>query len=175
MTVDIPTVVPLSPGLGKRFYEVVIFLYCFIIVNHRNKNTTEPDLDTATGKSPADEFFCFVNKLGQICDSRPSDHGDTITAFAVLQPGPIQYRFASNNRSNAELETVKSYITDVLGTLGRASDDQLEAVREEIVSKVVTFNKPRIEHHATELLKELEFCIEVCDGEDTNPGMFSFL
>ncbi|KAM7203129.1 hypothetical protein V8F20_004071 [Naviculisporaceae sp. PSN 640] len=166
MAVNIATPIPVSPGAAKRFYEAVILLYCIIDVNLKNNTITEPDLDTATGKSAKDEFFCFVNKLGQICDSDCG--GETITAFAVLQPGTIQYRFASNNRTQKELDLVKRYITDVLGFLGQTPDDKLDSIRDDLLRKILLFTRPRIEHHITQLLKELDFCIEVCKIEDTN-------
>lgn len=170
MAVNIPDPVQLSPSAARRFYEVVIFLYCLTAVNFKNKNTKEPDLEIATGKSPKHEFFCFVNKLGQICDNQPG--GGTITAFAVLQPGSIQYRFASNNRDTPALEIVKTYITDILSTLGQTANDQLDTVYQQILGKVVAFNRPRIEGYISGLLKQFDFCIKTCEGDDTPGGTF---
>ncbi|KAM7183143.1 hypothetical protein V8F33_013773 [Rhypophila sp. PSN 637] len=166
MAINVSITAPISPSASKRFYEAVIFLYCLIQVNYNNGTTTEPDLETATGKAPKDEFFCFVNKLAQICDSECG--GDTITAFSVLQPGSIQYRFTSNNRSDSELDTVREYVTDILNTLGQAPDEQLDTIREDILGRVIKFNRPRIEHYIGGLLKEVDFCIQACENVDTN-------
>ncbi|KAM7217515.1 hypothetical protein V8F06_007146 [Rhypophila decipiens] len=165
MAVDISTTVPVSRSASVRFYEAVIFLYCLIQVNYNNGTTTEPDLETATGKTPKDEFFCFVNKLAQICDSERG--GDTITAFSVLQPGSIQYRFASNNRSHSDLEKVREYITNILTTLGQTPDEPLETIREDILGKVMMFNRARVENYVGGVLKELDFCIHACESVDT--------
>lgn len=170
MAVNISNPAPLSPGVAKRFYEVIIFLYCLTAVNFKKNSTREPDLETATGKSPKHEFFCFVNKLGQICDNEPG--GNTITAFAVLQPGSIEYRFASNNRDTKSLEKTKIYITDILNTLGQTTDSQLGAVHQQILGKIVAFNRPRIEIYITGLMKEFDFCIEACKSGDTPEGTF---
>lgn len=172
MTFNIPNPVPLSPGVARRFYEAVIFLDRLTDVNFKKNNTREPpDLDTATGKSPKHEFFCFVNKLAQICDSQHG--GDTVTAFAVLQPGSIQYRFASNNRDTAALEKVKTYVTDILNTLGQTTNSQLSAaVHQQILAKVVAFNRSRIEVYVSGLVKQFDFCIEACESGETPEGMF---
>lgn len=170
MAVNISNPIPLPPSVARRFYEVVIFLYCLTAVNFKNNGTREPDLETATGKSPKHEFFCFVNKLAQICDSQPG--GDTITAIAVLQPGSIQYRFASNNRDAMSLEMVKRYLTDILNTLGQTANSELDNIYQDILGKVVAFNMARIEIYIGGLMKHFDFCIATCESGDTPEGTF---
>ncbi|KAK3312954.1 hypothetical protein B0H66DRAFT_383629 [Apodospora peruviana] len=165
MTVNISEPVPLSASVSKRFYEAVIFLYCLIAVNFKNKTTKTPDLETTSGKSPKDEFFCFVNKLGQICDSQRG--GDTITAFAILQPGSIEYRFASNNRDQQSLDKVKAYITDIITTLGQTPDAGLGEAFQQILGMVLAFNRPRIGIYITAMNMEFEFCIMSCEKDGT--------
>ncbi|KAK3317477.1 hypothetical protein B0T19DRAFT_292904 [Cercophora scortea] len=164
--------VPLTPSIRHRFYEPVVFLYCIIAANFKNNNTKTPDLETDyESKSPRDSFRCFVNKLGQICDSERG--GDTITAFAVLQPGSIEYRFASNNRDRRALIQVKKYVTMILRILGEASDDELkkedlsqrDSVFSVVLRTVLAFNWPRISLYVTALRQHLVFCMDACQND----------
>ena len=117
----------------------------------------------------------------EICDS--SKGRDTITAFAVLNPGIPVYYFASNNRNADKLEEVQEYMTDILSTLGKASDEDLRnasssgqtgangsltpTLYASLLRKIVRFNRPRIEHYVRNMANELRFCIEdVVDSSD---------
>ncbi|KAK3489903.1 hypothetical protein B0T13DRAFT_81054 [Neurospora crassa] len=169
-TDDLPSnIVPLEPGLSLRFYEAVLLLYSLKEVKFDANSVKEPeaDLESVTGRSSRDSFRCFVNKLGQICDSEL--RGKSVTAFAVLQPGGIQYRFASNQRTNEELQDVKKYITNILGTLGSTPDDQLNGVFGAVLERVISFNRPAIQQQIKNLTKQegINHCVKVCEEEDT--------
>ncbi|EGO55991.1 hypothetical protein NEUTE1DRAFT_86761 [Neurospora tetrasperma FGSC 2508] len=165
-------IVPLDAGLSLKFYEAVLLLYSLKEVKFEAKSVKEPeaDLESDTGRSSRDSFRCFVNKLGQICDSEL--RGKTVTAFAVLQPGGIQYRFASNQRTNEELQDVKKYITNILGILGSTPDDQLNGVFGAALERVISFNRPAIQQQIKNLTKQegMNHCVKVCQEEDTSEG-----
>lgn len=169
---DSSKVVELEAGLSKRFYETVLFLHCLkeVMVKAESVKEPEADLESNTGRSPRDSFRCFVNKLGQICDS--GIRGKTVTAFAVLQPNQIQYRFASNQRTSKELKDVKTFIAAILDVLGSTHDDQLNGVFGTILERVLAFNRTAIEQYVKNLTRgeTLDFCEKRCKEEDTAEG-----
>ena len=169
MAVNGATIVAPPPSISARFYEPVILLKALVKVNHDEGTVKEPDLESDTGKSPRDAFFCFVNKLGQICRNKTGP--DAVTAFAVLQPGSIEYRFASNKRTLDELEQVKAYITDVLKTLGQTPDADLKSISHRVLQKILGFNRAMVVVYIKLLHSKLDFCIGSCDLEATVEGI----
>ncbi|KAL2164974.1 hypothetical protein VTH06DRAFT_270 [Thermothelomyces fergusii] len=176
---DIDDYVPLPPSLEKRFYEPIILLHTLREVYRKCNRLTEPDLEGSRGKSAKETYFCFLNKLSQICDSHPNQHlGRTVSAITVLDSGTVEYRLASNQRDEGELRTVKEYLTDILHILHRVTDDEvkdkefMKTVSSEILRKVLAFNRPRIEHYIEALISEhrLDFCIRYADGDIANEG-----
>ena len=170
----LPVVVPLHAGLRKRLYEPIVLL-CSLITAYMQRSTIEiSEAEAATAKSPAQTYYCFVNKLGQICDSRKGGH--TVTAFAVLRPGSVAYVFASNNRDDEARETVRAYITDVLRTIGDAPEQVVKEATprsplfSDVLQKILRFNRPRIEAYAKVLACQLDFCIDVISNEDSVDG-----
>src|SRR4051812_41755011 len=101
--------IPVRSKLANRFYEPIILLVGLNMSWTDHLNSKAPDLLSDKAQSPKDAFQCFVNKLGQLCDSER--HGKTVTAFVVLKfPDSIQYRFASNQREEEDLIHTKSFI-----------------------------------------------------------------
>lgn len=171
-----PDDLPLAPSRRKRLYEPVILLDALVSIYHGEKKVTEPDLESTMGKSPRQIFFCFVNKLSQICDSEPKQIlGKSVTAFAVLDPGTIEYRFASNQRNEYELNTVRDYLTGILDLLSAVNDEQLKEERlmadtfSNILRRILAFNRARIEMYMEELNSRLAFCIT--SAADEKGGM----
>ncbi|KAK3400459.1 hypothetical protein B0T20DRAFT_404444 [Sordaria brevicollis] len=167
---DGPKFVPLEPGLSLRFHEAVLFQWCLKEVKYQMASVREPepdDLESDVGKSSRESFRCFVNKLAQICDNEL--RGKTVTAFAVLQPGEIQYWFASNQRSSDELEQTRVYIADILRTLGTTPDDQLDGVYGTLLDKIVAFNRPVLKEHIKNLTRKdnIDHCAKVSEDEGT--------
>lgn len=172
-TDDLPfDVVPLDAGLSLKFYEAVFLLHSLKEVKYHAESVKEPepDLESDIGKSSRNSFRCFVDKLGQICDSEL--RGKTVTAFAVLQPGQIEYRFASNQRTNEELEDVKRYIVKILDILGSTPDDQLNGVFGAVLERVIAFNRPVIKQYIKNLTQQerMDHCTKVCEEEDNSEG-----
>lgn len=173
MAVQSPAI-PLPSSLSWRLYETLIFLCCLTAVLRKNNKTKTPDLQTITDKEPKESFTCFVNKLAQVCDNKRG--GDTVTAFAVLRPGPIEYRFAANRREEKDLEETRRYVEDLLMTLGAASTlvirdaSQRAALHCEVLGKIIAFNKPRISTYLRAFLKHVDFCIKGCEVEGTSTG-----
>lgn len=170
---------PLPPSLRKRFYEPVILLDALRGVYKRDKSLAEPDLESSTGKSLKQTYFCFLNKLSQICDSQKNqDFGKTVSAIVVLDPGSIEYRFASNRRDSRELGTAKEYLTDILNVLGHVGDEEINdrafmaTVSSGILRKVLAFNRARIEVYLEDLVEtdQLDFCIGSATTSETAGG-----
>lgn len=200
MTVEIPVPVELPAGLRKRFYEPLVFLWCLKeIFNRENKTRTSTRIRDSVAMAESSRqqmYFDFVNKLArtlfrispnlrryadmklEICDFEKGK--DTITAFAVMNPGMVMYYFASNNRDQSALEEVQDYITDILTMLGSASDEDLRnassadhPLYNELLRKILRFNRPRIEHYVRNMAEELSSCNEYLvdrPGDETPEG-----
>jgi hypothetical protein len=168
---------PLNPSLRKRFYEPVILLYCLTAAYVNGQKAESAGSETSLPSSRKQIFFCFVNKLAHVCDSRKG--GKTVTSFVVLQPGSIEYRFGSNGRKPAELRRVRNYITEILNTLGEAAGDDIKkAARNSkhsifchILGKIVLFNRPRIEGYARTLAEQIDFCTDEVEDDDSDEGI----
>ncbi|KAK4100799.1 hypothetical protein N658DRAFT_496886 [Parathielavia hyrcaniae] len=166
-------------SLRKRFYEPTVLLAALRAIYLKDNTTSqsEPDLDGDSGKSPQQTYFCFLNKLSQICDSESKQPlGKTVSAVVVLDSGTIEYRFASNQRDSRELDTVKEYLTAILDVLGRVSDDKVNnrvfmgPIFSAILKKVLAFNRPRMEDYMRALSDRLDFCISSSAADGTSQG-----
>ncbi|KAK4173522.1 hypothetical protein QBC36DRAFT_293307 [Triangularia setosa] len=167
---------PLDNQQAKRFYEPLLLLCClYIIFSGAENGVRPPDLDSPVDKNSQGTFSCFVNKLSQVCDSQRG--GNTVTAFAVLQTGSIEYRFTSNQRTLAEFESTTRYVKNLLGILGGAQDNVIHEARQTpedcqifstLIREVLQFNRPRItEYHIEhQFAKNLDFCISACSGSE---------
>jgi hypothetical protein len=167
---------PVSPSLRKRFYEPVILLDALREVYRMDNRLSEPDLEGERGKSPQQTYFCFLNKLSQICDSHPRHPlGKTVSAIVVLDSGTLEYRLASNQRDARELNTTTEYLSSILHVLGRVTDDEahnknfMGPIFSGILQRVLAFNRPRVEGYLEALLTNdrLAFCINSSDAHGT--------
>ncbi|KAK0712530.1 hypothetical protein B0T26DRAFT_339404 [Lasiosphaeria miniovina] len=167
-------IVPLNAGRIKRLYGPVRFQAGLTNMLVSQGSTTASDLDTTEGKSFQGIYFCFVNKLGQICDFKRG--GDTVTAFAVLQPGSIEYHFTMNKASAGILQTVTTYVEGILETLNSTSDevvmtaDQNSPIFIDIRRRVIRFNRPRIRWYIKQISKYVGLCINSSDADGTSDG-----
>lgn len=179
MALEISPVVPLKPGLRKRFYECLILLYCLKQTFNNGNAIEAPDVlgsdgERAAEKSRRELYLCYVNKISQICDI--SKGSDTVTACAVMQPGVIRYLLASNARSEDEMDAVKDFITDIISSLGKTEDDEIKkAIANKqsllysgLLRKIVRFNRPRVEHYLRVIARELPSCIESIENNETS-------
>ena len=158
--------VAVSSKANRRFYELVVLL---VGINEGYKGTARKkskDLPNITGEaSDKDLFHNFVSRLGQLCDSRPG--GSTVTAFAILQhPDKVEYIFASNRRTQVELETTTGYICAVLKSLRDSSnyedDEQRERYLSSLLRNVLIFSRERIRCYLNGLTNALRTCIGLC-------------
>ncbi|KAK3307226.1 uncharacterized protein B0T15DRAFT_167947 [Chaetomium strumarium] len=177
--------VELPPSTRKRFFEPVVLLDSLRSVYVKDNRTSEPDLESDTGKSPKQTYYCFLNKLSQICDSEPKQPlGKTVSAVVILDSGTIEYRLASNQRDRRELDTVREYLTDIIDVFGRASDEEMNDrsftahLLSDVLRKVLAFNRFRIEDYIDALCDvkpnrerdNLTFCIESAASDEAVEG-----
>ncbi|KAL2128743.1 hypothetical protein VTI74DRAFT_8700 [Chaetomium olivicolor] len=176
--------IDLPPSLRKRFYEPVILSDALKSLFRREGWTAEPDLEAGVGKSPQQIYYCFLNKLSQICDNLPhTELAKTVSAIVALDSGTIEYRFASNQRDNHELATVREYLTDILNILGQVTDDEandrthMADILSIILRKVLAFNRPRVEGYLEDLCRRanLAFCITSSAADSSAEGQDAFL
>jgi hypothetical protein len=169
--------IPVAPSLRKRFYEPVILLDALKEVYRIDNKISEPDLESGGGKSPQQTYFCFLNKLSQICDNQSQQPlGKTVSAIVILDSGTIEYRLASNQRDAHELDTTTEYLSSILYVLGGVTDDEvgnkafMAPIFSGILQRVLEFNRPRVERYMEALIinDRLAFCINSSDAQGTS-------
>ncbi|KAK1826806.1 hypothetical protein QBC39DRAFT_363484 [Podospora conica] len=157
----------LSPSLTRRFFLPIILLKSLLKVFKKEKSIRVLD-DPKAVNARVDTYETYVNKLAHICDCAKG--GKNVSAFAILQLGVIQYYFTSNDRDEEEYEQTSDYITDVLNTLGKATDEEVasrstnsvpSAVFRRLLQKILHFNLSRIKGYIYSMKKHLGFCIKV--------------
>lgn len=131
--------------LRMRFYEPLVLLVAATQACLHNLAPRVPDpVPDRWSQTQEQLFHDFMNKLAQICDTRPK--GATVTAVVALSlPDRVQYRFASNQRSEDELVHMKAFVIDVLHTLRDWNEESSLLVKAKILQKVVVFTRPRLE------------------------------
>ena len=132
---------------------------------------SDPMPDFQQGSEQAFRFFVY--KLAQICDNGIIPRGNTITSFAVLQPGAVEYVFASNRRTDKQLEETKHFVTSILTFVGKASISQVEKKRNlyrRIIGDVLLFNEQRLKSYIKGFLGSLKNCLNAIDEEDSESG-----
>ncbi|KAK4664086.1 uncharacterized protein QC763_500040 [Podospora pseudopauciseta] len=178
MSSEEKTAITLPPSVRKRFYEALMIICSMIHILSRTENGTRSpslDLEGVADKNSQGTFFCFVNKLSQVCDSERG--GDTVTAFSVLQPDIIEYRFTSNSRTEISFQTTTRFVTKLLNTLGGISGPELQEARRNgedsllfltLMQQILEFNRPRITklHIDYQMARHLEFCANACTDAD---------
>lgn len=169
-------IIDLTPRQRKRLYEAIVMLVCLTAAYVDGQSAEATESEITVPRSRKRIFQCFVNKLAQICDERRG--GETVTAFAVLQPGNVQYCFGCNDRNATALERVRSYIADLLSLIGAANpDDVKKATRDsstplfsQVLQKIVRFNRPRIQRYLSTLAKSVESSLDQISQEEYDEG-----
>jgi hypothetical protein len=163
MSVSPRNPVQVKSSLTYRFYEPIVLLLSLNEAYLHNRPAKAPDLSLDVGQSHERSFHCFVNKLGQLCDSERG--GNTVTAFVVLQfPDHIQYRFTSNQRKDEDLDHARTFITHILETLCLMDRDDMPS---HILQKALSFTRPRVAGYVKQLKIHAVTCISACTKEGT--------
>lgn len=154
-------VVELKRSLLKRFYEPIVFFLALTMACKHNQVhkvlNTAPSINVET---PDQLFRDYVNKLCQICDSRPK--GSTITAMSILQhPDHIEYRFASNQRDEEDEQRAKEFLLDILRTLRDWSKPTHSLVKTRLLRKIIAFNRARLQLYIRFLSSSTDQCLEL--------------
>ncbi|ROW04141.1 hypothetical protein VSDG_00958 [Cytospora chrysosperma] len=151
--------VEMKSKLRNRFYEPIVLL---LALNEAWKHNLAPKVldqtSDVTAQTTEQLFRDFMNMLAQICDNKPK--GTTVTAAVAIQYNDrVQYRFASNERSEKELEQLKNFVEDILNSLGawtRATNDR---VRASILRKIVSFNRLRLQAYVRAIYTQSQECL----------------
>ncbi|KAH7407649.1 hypothetical protein BKA64DRAFT_706060 [Cadophora sp. MPI-SDFR-AT-0126] len=155
-----------KPKFTNRFYEPILLLAALNLTSPDHQTPKAPDLSQGVAQSPELDFHCFVNKLALLCDS--DRNGNTVTAVVVLQyPDHIQYRFASNQRKDADLSQTQSFLENILETLGATDVSDLPMLSSHILRKVISFTRPRIGSYVKSLKEQTALCINDCQRDDS--------
>ncbi|KAJ0124999.1 hypothetical protein J7T55_006342 [Diaporthe amygdali] len=150
----------LQGKLQRRFYEPLVLLLALTQACMHNHAPRAPDpLPDVPSHSPAELFKDFINKLCQICDNKQG--GSAVTAISALQyPDRLQYRFASNQRSENDLLKVKSYLQSIVETLRDYTVASSLRVKASVLRQIVAFNRPRLQCYVRNLYSQTQICLE---------------
>jgi len=157
---------PQPPGVRGTvltcFYEPILLLAAL------NKACVPQPQSQAPGPSPGASqsleslFHDFVNKISQICDSERY-HGSTVTSFAVLRhagDGSVEYRFASNRRTDDQLKKTRTFVTQVLNTVRQSKKDASgKKSCSRVLRQILLFARHRVTAYLISLKTECEPCI----------------
>lgn len=86
-----------------------------------------------------------------------------VTAVVALSPpghAGVQYRFASNQRSQAELTQLKHFVVDILQTLRDWTEETSSLVKERALRKVIVFNRERLQLYVRAVVTRSKQCLE---------------
>lgn len=151
-----------------RFYEPLLLLLAATQACMHNLAPRIPEPSPGTWNQTEEQLFHdFMNKLAQICDNRKG--GPTVTAVVALSyPDRVQYRFASNQRSEQDLEQMKKFVIDILETLREWTEEQSLLVKMRVLRKVVAFTRPRLRGYVEAVASYSVVCLK---SEDLAPGV----
>lgn len=157
--------IPLKSRVIHKFYEPVVLL---VALNHATSETAAPNILDApvNHDDPKQVFHTFVYKLAHVCDSAKG--GSSVTSFVVLQDGRnediVHYWFASNQRTQQELETTATFVRTLLRKVGQTPENpsQQSSVPEDLLWDVLRFNCPRISYYLRELKSQVTKCLDIC-------------
>ncbi|RTE75060.1 hypothetical protein BHE90_010487 [Fusarium euwallaceae] len=168
-----PETVPMTVRGIHKFYEPAVLLNA---LNFTEREAAPPgDFDaTIDTTDPQQLFQAFVYKLGHICDSHKGNYGATITSFCVLKDEAkddvAHYWFASNQRTRQELETTAEYMRELLERVGDPNGD-LVSLKRELLSDVLWFNRPRLEHYFRQMSDRATKCRDSCLETSSDENM----
>ncbi|KAF4968975.1 hypothetical protein FZEAL_10317 [Fusarium zealandicum] len=157
----------------SSFYEPVVLLNA---LNFATRDTTPPaSFDgTIDSQDPEQLFKAFVYKLGHVCDSEKGRGGATITSFCVLKDqerdGAAHFWFASNERTNRELEATAEYVRRLLGKVERSVQDQVgyRTAFRDVLGEVLWFNLPRVAYYLGKIREKASKCRSSCSENPNN-------
>lgn len=152
--------VNLTKKIRNRFYEPIILLHALtqFCMNNNALKKQEPVSNVALQNSEQ-LFHDFMNKLAQICDSNRG--GATVTAnVALMDNEGVEYRFASNRRTEAELKTMEDFIEEILSSLKTWTPANSAQVKAKVLQKIVAFNHLRLRIYVQDIYKHSQECID---------------
>lgn len=157
----------MSSRVIHKFYEPLVLLKALnqelIDIAEYNDPAQREDIE-----DPEKLFHVFVYKLAHVCDSIHGKQGRTITSFMVLQKdhnAVVEFRFASNQRTEKELRDTASFVRSLLQHIGVAPDhpsQQGNETQRALLHCVLLFNKARIGHYLQEFQSQAHMCLERC-------------
>jgi len=157
---------PQPPGLRGRaltcFYEPILLLSALNKACAPQPQSQAPGPSLGASQSLESLFHDFVNKISQICDSE-RHYGSTVTSFAVLAhagDGSVEYRFASNRRTDDQLKKTKTFVTQVLTTVRQSKKDASgKKSSSRVLRQILLFARDRVTAYLISLKDKCEPCI----------------
>ncbi|OHE97164.1 hypothetical protein CORC01_07605 [Colletotrichum orchidophilum] len=155
-------VIPMKSRVCHKFYEPLVLLKA---LNVEMTNLAEfVDPDDLNYRGDAKKIFkAFLYKLAHVCDSMPGNGGGTVTSVMLLRGADgtnVEYRFASNQRNEEDLQDVAAFMRFLLERTGRESTlVDAPNLRKDLLNAVLWFNRLRISFYIGRLEKEIQNCL----------------
>ncbi|KAF4980144.1 hypothetical protein FZEAL_3763 [Fusarium zealandicum] len=167
--------VPLKPKQKRRLYEPLVLYKALTEIAQARGLLRRPQLP----EKPSTEeqrFHRFVHRLANVCDNTKG--GKTVTSFAVLDhETKFVYVFACNQVCEPVLASMHAFICRLLAKLCGfdllESDSQL-AVKDELLSMILGFNRPRLDVYLRDFKTQLGNCLEYCQRETSSKDLISY-
>ncbi|KEY73094.1 hypothetical protein S7711_09592 [Stachybotrys chartarum IBT 7711] len=160
------SIIPMKPSLIQRFYEPIVLLKALNMEMTSMAEHTNP-ATSANNSNPEERFQIFVYKLAYVCDNVKGRGGATVTSFMITQDEEhgVQFRFASNQRTEEELEETAFFIRTLLQMIGKGlmeSQVQKKALHTNLLRHVLLFNQTRVTSYLQNVRTEARKCLEKC-------------
>ncbi|RSL45002.1 hypothetical protein CEP51_016152 [Fusarium floridanum] len=158
------TIIPVSPARNREFYLPIILENALIEACRKSQAGFEREANNENDSLLTQEqaFHSFVYKLAQVCDNERG--GSTITAFSVVKGdcGPA-YIFASNLRTDKQLEETKEFVQSLLEYV-RFNPENLnrKPFLKMVLWRILHWNLPRVDAYLGNLVRALSGCIDDC-------------
>ncbi|KAI9813828.1 MAG: hypothetical protein M1827_003618 [Pycnora praestabilis] len=147
----IDTVIPLRRKVQRRFYEPLLLLR--ILDPVRGQHIPRQDYEIASGNQELRKDY--TNAIAYICDRKTG--GDTVTAVALqkLPSGVVIWIAANKNIQSGTID----YLRDVLKDVDQVTSDTKVLVECRVFSKIIQFNKERLDTYIRFLSGYLPKCL----------------
>jgi hypothetical protein len=137
----------------KQFYGASVLLYTLDQI--QDHHTKRPSYRGGLEDESFELRRSFIDSLAYICDYKKG--GDSVTAIAIQRTCQgVKFWVAANQGVK---DIVTDFLRDVLQNLKGASVEYERAVQRSLLSKVVAFNKHRLDFYWKWLQGNLGLCL----------------
>jgi hypothetical protein len=147
----VPTL-PISTVIETQFYGALVLLYTLDQI--QGQHTKRPSYSGGFEGESSELRRSFIDSLAYICDYKKG--GDSVTAIAIQRTCQGTKFWVAANQGVKDIVT--DFLRDVLQNLKGVSVEHERAVQRSLLSKIVAFNKQRLDFYWKSLRGNLRLC-----------------